>query len=111
MYCCVSWKLRNIREKSFDGTSTWVSRGDRLDTAALVLSLKYVLCFEQITVITHLAAEAFSQGFFNSVPIMTGLTSEEQAYFLPETNSHVPLTADDFNAYAASFGRVHASVC
>jgi para-nitrobenzyl esterase len=23
---------------------------------------------------------------------------------LPETNSHVPLTADDFNAYAASFG-------
>jgi para-nitrobenzyl esterase len=56
------------------------------------------------TVITHPAAEAFSQGFFNRVPIMTGLTSEEQAYFLPETNSHVPLKAEDFNAYAASFG-------
>jgi para-nitrobenzyl esterase len=56
------------------------------------------------TVITHPAAEAFSQGFFNHVPIMTGLVSEEQAYFLPETNSHVPLTAADFNAYAKSFG-------
>jgi para-nitrobenzyl esterase len=56
------------------------------------------------TVITHPAAEAFSQGFFNHVPIMTGLVSEEQAYFLPETNSHVPLTADDFNVFAASFG-------
>ena len=56
------------------------------------------------TVITHPAAEAFSQGFFNHVPIMAGLVSEEQAYFLPETNSHVPLTAADFNAYAASFG-------
>jgi para-nitrobenzyl esterase len=56
------------------------------------------------TVITHPAAEAFSQGFFNQVPIMTGLVSEEQAYFLPETNSHVPLTADDFKSYANSFG-------
>ena len=56
------------------------------------------------TVITHPAAEAFSQGFFNHVPIMTGLVSEEQAYFLPETNSHVPLTAEDFKTYAASFG-------
>ena len=56
------------------------------------------------TVITHPAAEAFSQGFFNHVPIMAGLMSEEQAYFLPETNSHVPLTAADFKAYAASFG-------
>jgi para-nitrobenzyl esterase len=55
-------------------------------------------------VITHPAAEAFSQGFFNHVPIMAGLVSEEQAYFLPETNSHVPLTAADFDAYAGSFG-------
>jgi para-nitrobenzyl esterase len=56
------------------------------------------------TVITHPAAEAFSQGFFNHVPIMAGLMSEEQAYFLPETNSHVPLTAADFKAYVASWG-------
>jgi para-nitrobenzyl esterase len=56
------------------------------------------------TVITYPAAEAFSLGFFNHVPIMAGLTSEEQAYFLPETNSHVPRTAADFNNYAASFG-------
>jgi para-nitrobenzyl esterase len=55
-------------------------------------------------VITHPAAEAFSQGFFNHVPIMAGLVSEEQAYFLPETNSHVPLTAKDVDAYVASFG-------
>jgi para-nitrobenzyl esterase len=56
------------------------------------------------TVITHPAAEAFSQGFFNQVPIMTGLVADEQAYFLPETNSHVPMTTDDFNTFAASFG-------
>jgi para-nitrobenzyl esterase len=56
------------------------------------------------TVITHPAAEAFSQGFFNHVPIMAGLVSEEQSYFLPETNSHVPLTENDFKTYAASFG-------
>jgi para-nitrobenzyl esterase len=56
------------------------------------------------TVITHPAAEAFSQGFFNHVPIMAGLVSEEQAYFLPETNSHVPLKEADFKAYVASWG-------
>ena len=67
-----------------------------------ILKLVTVFPSPDGTVITHPAAEAFTQGFFNRVP--TGLVSEEQAYFLPETNSHVPLTAADFNAYAASFG-------
>ncbi len=69
-----------------------------------ILKLVTVFPSPDGTVITHPAAEAFSQGFFNHVPIMTGMVSEEQAYFLPETNSHVPLKAEDFNAYAASFG-------
>jgi para-nitrobenzyl esterase len=38
---------------------------------------------------------------------MTGLVRDEQAYFLPETNAHVPLTVEDFNRYAASFGAEH----
>jgi para-nitrobenzyl esterase len=56
------------------------------------------------TVITYPAAEAFSQGHFNHVPIMTGLVADEQAYFLPETNTGVARTAADFNNYIASFG-------
>jgi len=60
------------------------------------------------TIIPHKALEAFSQGLFNQVPIMTGLVAEEQAYFLPEPNTHKVLTADEFNHYAASFGAAHA---
>jgi para-nitrobenzyl esterase len=59
------------------------------------------------TIIIHTALESFSKGLFNQVPIMTGLVRDEQAYFLPEPNTHKPLTADDFNRYAASFGAAH----
>jgi para-nitrobenzyl esterase len=59
------------------------------------------------TIIPHRALEAFSKGLFNQVPIMTGLVADEQAYFLPEPNTRKPLTADDFNLYAASFGAAH----
>jgi para-nitrobenzyl esterase len=56
------------------------------------------------TVITHTALEAFSEGLFNQVPIMTGLVADEQAYFLPEPNTRMVLTADQFERYAAAFG-------
>jgi para-nitrobenzyl esterase len=59
------------------------------------------------TVITHTALEAFSQGLFNRVPIMTGLVADEQAYFLPEPNTRMVLTADQFERYAAAFGAAH----
>ena len=57
------------------------------------------------TVITHTAFEAFSTGQFNRVPIMNGLVEDEQAFFLPEANTHKPLTNEDFKDYAASFGQ------
>ena len=60
------------------------------------------------TVITHTAFAAFSTGEFNRVPIMNGLVEDEQAFFLPEANTHKPLTNEDVKDYAASFGSEHA---
>jgi para-nitrobenzyl esterase len=45
-------------------------------------------------VMTHKALEAFSKSLFNQVPIMTGLVADEQAYFLAEPNTGVPLTPE-----------------
>jgi len=59
------------------------------------------------TVITRTALDAFSNGDFNRVPILTGLVLDEQAFFLPELNTHKPLAAEDFNRYASSFGQEH----
>jgi para-nitrobenzyl esterase len=60
------------------------------------------------TVITHTAFEAFGTGQFNRVPIMNGLVEDEQAFFLPEANTHKPLTKNEAEEYAASFGSEHA---
>ena len=72
--------------------------------------MKYVIEFPTVdgTVITRPAYEAFSKGAFNRVPIVTGLVRDEQAYFLPESRTHKPLTDDDYRRYAASFGAGHA---
>ena len=59
-------------------------------------------------VITHSAFEAYSTGQFNHVPIVNGLVEDEQAFFLPEANTHKPLTKKDVEDYAASFGAEHA---
>jgi para-nitrobenzyl esterase len=71
--------------------------------------VKYVTDFPSVdgTVIPHTAFEAFSKGLFNQVPILTGLVADEQAFFLPEANTHKPLSKDDFEKYAASFGPQH----
>jgi para-nitrobenzyl esterase len=73
--------------------------------------LKYVTDFPIVdgTVITRPAFEAFSKGEFNRVPILTGLVRDEQGFFLPEANTHKPLTAEDYNRYAASYGADHAA--
>jgi para-nitrobenzyl esterase len=72
--------------------------------------VKYVADFPSVdgTVITQSAFEVFSTGRFNRVPILTGLVADEQAFFLPEANTHKPLTKDDVEKYAASFGSEHA---
>jgi para-nitrobenzyl esterase len=59
------------------------------------------------TIITHTAVDAFSNGAFNRVPIVNGLVSDEQAFFLPEANTHKPLTKEEFEDYAAAFGAQH----
>lgn len=71
--------------------------------------VRYVADFPSVDgiVITQPAFEAFSKGLFNQVPIMTGLVRDEQAFFLPEPNTHKPLTEDDFDRYATSFGAEH----
>jgi para-nitrobenzyl esterase len=71
--------------------------------------VKYVTDFPSVdgTVIPHTAFEAFSKGLFNQVPILTGLVADEQAFFLPEANTHKPLTKDDVEKHAASFGPRH----
>lgn len=71
--------------------------------------VKYVTDFPSVdgTVITHAALDAFSTGSFNRVPILTGLVKDEQGFFIPEANTHKPLTKDDVDRYAASFGTQH----
>jgi para-nitrobenzyl esterase len=59
------------------------------------------------TVITSSAFAAFSKGNYNKVPILTGLVQDEQAFFMAELNTKVPLTAEEFDRYAASFGAEH----
>ena len=58
--------------------------------------------------ITKWAYEAFRDGDYNRVPILTGLVRDEQAFFLPEANTKKPLTADEVKRYAATFGADHA---
>jgi para-nitrobenzyl esterase len=59
------------------------------------------------TVITHPAVEAFNNGDFNQVPIVNGLVADEQAFFLPEANTHKALTKEAFEDYAGTFGSQH----
>jgi para-nitrobenzyl esterase len=59
------------------------------------------------TVIARTALDAFSNGDFNRVPILTGLVLDEQAFFLPELNTRKPLAAEDFSRFASSFGQQH----
>lgn len=58
-------------------------------------------------IITQPPYESFKSGQFNRVPIMTGLTADEQAFFLPEllTGEHRPVTAAQYEAFAESFGK------
>jgi para-nitrobenzyl esterase len=73
--------------------------------------VKYVADFPSVdgTVIPRTAFDAFSKGLFNRVPILTGLVADEQAFFLPEANTHKALTGGDVEKYAASFGPQHAA--
>jgi para-nitrobenzyl esterase len=58
-------------------------------------------------IITRAPYESFKSGQFNRVPIMTGLTADEQAFFLPELQGgpHTPLTAADYKNFADTFGK------
>ncbi len=62
------------------------------------------------TTVTGNAFDAFRNGTFNRVPIMTGLVADEQAFFLPEiaggppVPSAPPLTAQGFADYVATYG-------
>jgi para-nitrobenzyl esterase len=60
-------------------------------------------------IITQPPYESFKSGQFNRVPIMTGLTADEQAFFLPELQGgpRTPLTTAQYEAFAGSFGKEH----
>jgi para-nitrobenzyl esterase len=62
-------------------------------------------------IITQPPYEAFQNGQFNHVPIMTGLVADEQAFFLPELQGGppTPLSAAEFDAFVTSFGREYKS--
>ena len=61
------------------------------------------------TIITDTAYHAFTTGNFNRVPILTGLVRDEQSFFLAEPTTGVPLTADGYHQYAASFGAANVA--
>ena len=62
-------------------------------------------------IITQAPYESFKRGQFNRVPILTGLTADEQAFFLPELQGgpRTPLTAAGFNAFVATYGKEWSS--
>ena len=62
-------------------------------------------------IITQPPYESFKNGQFNRVPIMTGLTADEQAFFLPELQGgpRRPLSAAEFDAFVTSFGNDYKS--
>lgn len=57
------------------------------------------------TIITHSAFDAFPSGQFNRVPVMNGIVGDEQAFFLPELNSGIPMAASGYNSFVAGFGK------
>jgi para-nitrobenzyl esterase len=61
------------------------------------------------TIITHTAAQAFGSGQFNHVPVMNGLVQDEQAFFMPEMNSGVALTAAGYDSFVLSFSKRNAA--
>jgi para-nitrobenzyl esterase len=48
--------------------------------------------------------EAFSLGHFNRMPVMSGLTADEQGYFLAESSTGRPLSAADYDNWARVTG-------
>jgi para-nitrobenzyl esterase len=48
--------------------------------------------------------DAFSSGHFNRMPVMSGLTADEQGYFLPESSTGRPLSATDYDNWARVTG-------
>jgi para-nitrobenzyl esterase len=44
--------------------------------------------------------EAISAGRFNRMPVVSGLTADEQAYFLPEASTGRPLSEADYDKWA-----------
>jgi para-nitrobenzyl esterase len=48
--------------------------------------------------------EAISKGRFNRVPVLSGLTADEQAYFLPEASTGRPLSEADYDKWARQIG-------
>jgi para-nitrobenzyl esterase len=44
--------------------------------------------------------EAFGTGRFHRMPVVSGLTADEQAYFLPEASTGQPLTAAEYDHWA-----------
>jgi len=61
------------------------------------------------TVLPLSPVDAFSSGRFNRVPILTGLTADEQGFFLPEVTGGAVLTSANFYGYVNSFGAQYAS--
>lgn len=62
-------------------------------------------------IITQPPYDSFRSGQFNRVPILTGLTADEQAFFLPELQGgpRTPLSAAEFNAFVAAYGEEWSS--
>jgi para-nitrobenzyl esterase len=59
--------------------------------------------------ITKAPHDAFKDGSFNHVTIMTGLVADEQSFFLPEMQggSRAPITEDDVRTFVKGFGENH----
>jgi para-nitrobenzyl esterase len=53
--------------------------------------------------------EAIRAGHFNRMPVMSGLTADEQAYFLPEASTGRPLSAADYSSWASPTGGPRAA--
>ena len=53
--------------------------------------------------------EAIGAGHFTRVPVISGLTADEQAYFLPEASTGQPLSAADYSNWVSATGGSRAT--
>jgi para-nitrobenzyl esterase len=109
---------RAINESGIDAVATPLADAEKMGerfAAKAGCTQNVAACLRALSpakIITRPPYESFASGQFNRVPIMNGVTADEQAFFLPELQGGppTPLTGAGFDAFVTStFGKENRS--